>query len=240
MRKKIKGNDKFCFGVLCVHIIYGTNELVRMISWLTIFFAVLLPAITAEDPCRFEYIPFGVIDLTSLGNTDGTPVFAASSSPWSMFICCFSIFIIQCLLIIAYTYNPCKPFTEKPGCINVSVCQSLLIISFDFLFYLEMYLAQEPIGYRFVLGAQNSTKWDPGDGSGVMPSISYSYERKIVKVVLKCSDSRIAKFQVLGEAPINTYLLAVTHKCACWNGCSDGKSLLITMIYFYYLSYEFI
>jgi hypothetical protein len=200
MRKKIKGNDKFCFGVLCVHIIYGTNELVRMISWLTIFFAVLLPAITAEDPCRFEYIPFGVIDLTSVGNTNGTPAFTNSSYPSSMYICCLSIFIIQCLLIIAYTYNPCKSFTEKPGYINISVCQSLLIISFYFLFYLEMYLAQEPIEYRFVLDAQNSTKWDPGDDSGAMPSISYSYEQKRVIVSLICSDRRIAKFEVLRES----------------------------------------
>ena len=29
----------------------------------------------AADPCRFEYPGKGVIDLTTLGHTDGTPAF---------------------------------------------------------------------------------------------------------------------------------------------------------------------
>jgi hypothetical protein len=204
-----------------------------MISWLTIFFAVLLPATTAENPCRFEYIPFGIIDLTSLGNTDGTPALTDTSFSMGMYMCCFSIFIIPRLLIIAFTYNPCKSFTEKPECVNVSVCQSLLTISFDFLFYLEMYLAREPAGDKYALGTQSSAKWDAGDDFQTLPSISYSYEQKQVKVILRCLDSSTAKFTFLGEGPQNTFPFVLGHRCACWNGCNDGKSLLESMIYLY-------
>jgi hypothetical protein len=100
--------------------------------WVTIFiitFGVLFSAIAADDPCRFEYYPTGVIDLTSVGNTNGTASFADNTAdfknhPWSMFICYFLIRIIQYLLIIDYTYNPCKPYSEGVECINVSICQS--------------------------------------------------------------------------------------------------------------------
>jgi hypothetical protein len=71
---------------------------------LTIFvvvFTISSPFIIAEDPCRFSHTK-GVIDLTSLAQTDGRPKYADQIPPsgpnYSMFTLFFVlIFLIQYL-----------------------------------------------------------------------------------------------------------------------------------------------
>ena len=41
-----------------------------------VVFLLSLSIAFAADPCRFEYPGKGVIDLTTLGHTDGTPAFS--------------------------------------------------------------------------------------------------------------------------------------------------------------------
>ncbi|CAF3589833.1 unnamed protein product [Rotaria socialis] len=68
---------------------------------------LFLATSNGENPCRYADSA-GVIDLTSLGHTDGTPAFAdttTSASAWK------------------YSFNPCKPFTEGTTCKDVAVCQ---------------------------------------------------------------------------------------------------------------------
>jgi len=98
----------------------------------TIFIAVLtllFSTICMSDPCRFEHPEKGVIDITILGRTDGTAAYAdrvpSVESNYSMLIL-FLVYIRtrRCLLIIEYSYNPCKPFSEGFYCTNVAVCQS--------------------------------------------------------------------------------------------------------------------
>ncbi len=98
----------------------------------TIFIAVLtllFSTICMSDPCRFEYPGKGVIDITTLGRTDGTAAYADRIPPrqpsYSMLIL-FLVYIRtrRCLLIIEYSYNPCKPFSKGYYCTNVAVCQS--------------------------------------------------------------------------------------------------------------------
>lgn len=43
---------------------------------LIVAFILPLSIVVADDPCRFEYPGKGVIDITTLGHTDGTPAFA--------------------------------------------------------------------------------------------------------------------------------------------------------------------
>ncbi len=74
--------------------------------------------------------------------------------------------------------------------------------------------------FTFILGKQDSAKWDDGSRLGVAPSISYSFNTKIVYVELVCSSSEIEEFEALGEDPQETYTFRLTHKCACWNGCN--------------------
>lgn len=38
--------------------------------------ALLFPSICMSDPCRFEYPGKGVIDITTLGRSDGTATYA--------------------------------------------------------------------------------------------------------------------------------------------------------------------
>ena len=80
------------------------------------------------DSCRFQHPSKGLIDLTTLGRTDGTAAYAdrlpSIPTGYSMLILLFvSIFIRRYLLIIEYSYNPCKPFSEGSACQNVAACQ---------------------------------------------------------------------------------------------------------------------
>lgn len=104
--------------------------LVMMITQLTIFvviFTILSSFIIAEDPCRFSHTK-GVIDISSLAREDGLPKYADQIPPtgsnYSMLMLFFVlIFLIQYLLIVEYSYNPCKPFSEGASCRNVAACQ---------------------------------------------------------------------------------------------------------------------
>ena len=86
--------------------------------------------------------------------------------------------------------------------------------------------------YSFALGTQDSATWSPGAIGGT-PSVTYSSGGKIAYVNLICSKDGTEDMQALGENPINTYKLALTSKCACWNGCggrSQSKELHLYQI----------
>ena len=51
----------------------------RMVVF-TVSFILMSSVILADDPCRFEYASKGVIDLSSLGNTNGTAAFPDQSA----------------------------------------------------------------------------------------------------------------------------------------------------------------
>ena len=100
---------------------------IMILSWLiifTIFVVILLSSTIADDPCRFVTSK-GVIDLTSLARTDGTPAYLdkypATGSNFSNFF--VKLFALIYFLIIEYSYNPCKPFSEGNTCMNVAACQ---------------------------------------------------------------------------------------------------------------------
>ena len=64
-----------------------------MLSWFTILliaFSTLSSSIIADDPCRFQDSSKGVIDLTSLGRTDGKAAYSnvvpSTGSNYSAFI----------------------------------------------------------------------------------------------------------------------------------------------------------
>ncbi|CAF1391224.1 unnamed protein product [Adineta steineri] len=82
-----------------------------MIYWLKSFISLLIALstlIVADDPCRFEHSK-GIIDLTSLGRTDGKPAYPDQTpSVGSNYV---------------YSYNPCKPFSEGDTCKGVAACQ---------------------------------------------------------------------------------------------------------------------
>ncbi|CAF1656613.1 unnamed protein product, partial [Adineta ricciae] len=73
------------------------------------FLILLYSTICISDPCRFEYPGKGVIDITSLGRSDGKAAYA------------------DILPLIPsgykYSYNPCKQFSEGSVCVNTAACQ---------------------------------------------------------------------------------------------------------------------
>lgn len=77
--------------------------------------------------------------------------------------------------------------------------------------------------YGFILGMQDSAKWNSGTESDDVPSISYSHEERNDIVKLVCSTDRINRLEMLGESPKNTYTFRLTHQCACWNGCGGKR-----------------
>jgi hypothetical protein len=114
------------------------------------------------------------------------------------------LLIIIYFLIIEYSYNPCKPFSEGTGCINVAACQ----VSNDGL-------------YSFSIGKQENAVWSSDSGLGTIPSVTYSYNEKRVKVSLQCGTYADNRLEAIGEGPTNYYQFRLTHKCACWNGCQS-------------------
>jgi hypothetical protein len=97
-------------------------------------FTVDTPTTTVTPPplinsCGFEYPGKGIIDFSFIGRTDGK---AAYTDEMTRTVSNFSMFILSCILkctlkyrlIIEYSYNPCRSFSQGNGCIGVSVCQS--------------------------------------------------------------------------------------------------------------------
>jgi hypothetical protein len=85
--------------------------------------------------------------------------------------------------------------------------------------------------YGFILGTQDSAKWNPGTDLDELPSVSYSHKEQEEKhdiVQLVCSTDGINRFQVLGESPTNTYTFRLTHKCA---SVSSQLSLFFSSFY---------
>ncbi|CAF1691191.1 unnamed protein product, partial [Adineta ricciae] len=103
-----------------------------------------------------------------------------------------------------YSYNPCKPFSEGSVCINTAVCQTSINDQ-----------------YQYVIGDQETATWNPGNGTSIDPSITYTHDDRTVVVQLRCSTSEKEEFQVFGEDPLKRYTCRLTHKCACWNGCAS-------------------
>ena len=86
---------------------------------------------------------------------------------------------------------------------------------------MQSYLVSNEGKYTFPLGTQESASWNPGSDSDSIPSINYTYMDKKVTVLLQCSLDGNNEFQAFGEDPVNNYKFQLTHKCACWNGCSS-------------------
>jgi len=73
--------------------------------------------------------------------------------------------------------------------------------------------------FTFILGTQDSIKWDAGADPDVNPTISYSYELKKVQIELICVPDTPDSLTAVGEVSENNYQFQLTGKCACWNGC---------------------
>ena len=74
--------------------------------------------------------------------------------------------------------------------------------------------------FIFAIGKQESASWNPGTPS-TSPSVTYTYDGKRVIVALQCSPTGAEEFEVIGELEENVYHFRLTHKCACWDGCSS-------------------
>ncbi|CAF4450847.1 unnamed protein product [Rotaria socialis] len=118
--------------------------------------AHVLATINGENPCRYVDSA-GIIDLTSLGHTDGTPAFpdiSQSASSWMQY----------CDRVVSfseYSFNPCKPFTEGTTCKDVAVCQ----VPFT-------------SGESFILAKHDSAVWIPPIGFGGSATLTYTYQTK--------------------------------------------------------------
>jgi len=72
-----------------------------------------------------------------------------------------------------------------------------------------------------MLGTHESAWWDITSDENAIVSLNYVYGDKKVNVFLQCSEEGNNEFQAYGEDPVNTFRFQLTHKCACWNGCSN-------------------
>ena len=81
-----------------------------------------------------------------------------------------------------------------------------------------MYLVSNDGKLQFALATQDSAVWNQA-ALGGYPSISYSLGAKKLTVKLACVAQDQAKFEALGESPINVYSFLLSHPCVCWDGC---------------------
>jgi hypothetical protein len=103
------------------------------------------------------------------------------------------------------------------------ICLSKLVYSIHLCPYLSciQYLVSNDGQQTTTLGTQESAWWDAGSTMSSLPSVNYVYGDKKVSVLLQCSNEENNEFQTFGEDPVNTFKFQLTHKCACWNGCSN-------------------
>ncbi|CAF4700051.1 unnamed protein product [Rotaria socialis] len=162
---------------------------------------LFLATSNGENPCRYADSA-GVIDLTSLGHTDGTPAFAdttTSASAWMQY----------CDRVVSfseYSFNPCKPFTEGTTCKDVAVCQ----VPFT-------------SGESFILAKHDSAVWIPPIGFGGSATLTYTYQTKHVKISMQCTkDTEVNVLEIISESPQETYNMKLSSKCACFDGCKKS------------------
>ena len=178
-------------------------------------------------PCRFQYPGKGVIDFSFIGRTDAKAAYTdettRTASNFSTFLefCPFNPMTSHLFHILEYSYNPCRSFSEGTDCIGVSVCQSEW--SSVFLCHLLKVncLVSKDDKHTYTLGTQESASWNPGSDVDTLPSVNYAYAEKKVTVFLQCSIDGNNEFQAFGEDPVNHFRFQLTHKCACWNECSN-------------------
>ncbi|CAF3188455.1 unnamed protein product [Rotaria socialis] len=163
-------------------------------------FNLVLATINGENPCRYVDSA-GIIDLTSLGHTDGTPAFpdiSQSASSWMQY----------CDRVVSfseYSFNPCKPFTEGTTCKDVAVCQ----VPFT-------------SGESFILAKHDSAVWIPPIGFGGSATLTYTYQTKHVKISMQCTkDTEVNVLEIISESPQETYNMKLSSKCACFDGCKN-------------------
>ena len=81
--------------------------------------------------------------------------------------------------------------------------------------------------YVFTIGSQESISWKDEGVISETPAAVYEHGEKTTIVYLKCSASDTHHFEVIGEGPTNVFSFRLTHKCACWNGCTDKTTTAI-------------
>ena len=101
----------------------------------------------------------------------------------------------------------------------VKVSNEIELIYFESILYIYL-VALDGI-HTTNLGFQQSAIWNAGGEVDDNLLITYSEDIRKVLVILQCSTTGAEEFEVLGEDPINVYIFRLTHKCACWNGCSS-------------------
>ncbi|XP_064648429.1 uncharacterized protein LOC135500728 [Lineus longissimus] len=150
-----------------------------------------------DGPCSCTYDDgSGTVDISSVGNTDGTPRLKDKLADDGVYL---------------YSYNPCRPFSEGDKCTNVAVCE---VLDNDGTFYYTPAGAQD--------GAQFGTEGSDLKVTYKSSPDQFSY---ITNVILKCDETVTGDptWQVPGTQPDFSIKLVMTHKCNCPGHCgSEG------------------
>lgn len=100
----------------------------------------------------------------------------------------------------------------------MSACQSTYFNIVIFRFRKCILVAKDGI-HVYILGTQESAKWNLGTAMNDTATITYSTNIRTTVVHLQCSTSGEEEFEVLNDPTF--FVFRLSHKCACWNGCSS-------------------
>lgn len=94
LQKKKRTNKMIMQKYLLVntHCVILKFLLIMMMNCIVVFFLSVFSIAFAVDPCRFEYSGKGVIDLTSVGHSDGTAAFVNQTTPSSPYYSTWILF----------------------------------------------------------------------------------------------------------------------------------------------------
>ncbi len=87
------------------------------------------------------------------------------------------------------------------------------------IFCFVYFLVSQDGQFTYIIGKQDTARWDPGVPGAVNPTITYTYQEKTTVVELLCDQGMADDLTAIGEGPQNLYRFQLKGKCSCWDGC---------------------
>ena len=166
------------------------------------------------DACMYHDPRYGTIDLSSLGNTNGTSQ--------------FKDYTVAYMNNYLWSYNPCYNFSEM-ACENVAGCLSNYNLFLRNSTSLSSSTSVDQTNnISYTIGLQEYVQWTNVNASSthiasiIYPAIAPD-QHLVVQLICDQSTSSSPSFSVIGQTAVGEYTMQLSSHCACWDGCLNPK-----------------
>ncbi|CAF0984760.1 unnamed protein product [Adineta steineri] len=164
----------------------------KNVAFLLFLFLHQFNILNAEDPCIYNLNTKGTIDLTSVGRTDGAPMWKDVTPTTSD--------------NHVYSYNPCHSFTQGE-CKDVAVCQA--------------FATDEKLTYSLGTQNSIKWKTTADDDTPTLIYTSGERTSEVKLRCLTSKEPDKLEVQGY-DALKALYTMTLSSKCVCWDGCKGG------------------